>query len=478
MPPEYNPNTDYFNNGAGQSINSSTLSPTPELSYLSPKTVPVYPVKNLNADVEGLFDLTGPENEASSLISKLTSLNSDLVGESSFRSQQENAQGVPELKKSVTDLSSRLKTIQNEAEAIPLQLQQEATGRGITEAGLRPIQTSALRNNAIAALSTSSLLESAKGNLTTALDLADRAVKQKYDPIREEIATNSANLDLILKSPAYSQADKQRAQKQKEANDAKQRAIENEEENSKTAHAMAAAAITNNPGNQAASLAAQQALSLDPADPYYLQKLYSLVGQYQTDPTKVASDLADLDLKRANAAKLRADTALTEAQRAKVLAETAPANDPKKAAQNAQALSLAVALRKDDAPGKGSAVGASIAKFVPYGQALGLQGNRTAFESRVDSLKANLTLDNLKLLKGAMSDKDLLFLNSIGSSLNVNMSEEQFNSELDKIIKKFEDNGVSLPEDAGSPESASVGSTVTINGKRYRKVGADAYEPL
>lgn len=102
-----------------------------------------------------------------------------------------------------------------------------------------------------------------------------------------------------------------------------------------------------------------------------------------------------------------------------------------------ETLNLVNELLSPDAVGKSSAVGASAAKFLPFGQSLGLQGNRTAFEAKVNTLKANLTLENLKLLKGAMSDKDLLFLNSIGSSLDVNMGETQFNNELQRIKDKL-----------------------------------------
>lgn len=126
--------------------------------------------------------------------------------------------------------------------------------------------------------------------------------------------------------------------------------------------------------------------------------------------------------------------------------------------QQNEALSLAKELRQDNAIGKKSAVGASLAKFVPYGQALGLQGERTAFENKVNTLKSNLTLDNLKLLKGAMSDKDLLFLNSIGSSLSTDMSEKTFNQELDKIASKLEKAGAS---------TGSTNNTVTApNGEQ------------
>jgi hypothetical protein len=135
---------------------------------------------------------------------------------------------------------------------------------------------------------------------------------------------------------------------------------------------------------------------------------------------------------------------------AKAALDAAPAG---KATQKLETLSLARELRKADAVGKGSAVGASVAKFVPFGQSLGLQGNRSAFENRVNTLKSNLTLDNLKLLKGTMSDKDLMFLNSVGSSLTTDMQEKEFDKELDKIITKLET--ATGTEPGGSSSSAN-----------------------
>jgi len=101
-------------------------------------------------------------------------------------------------------------------------------------------------------------------------------------------------------------------------------------------------------------------------------------------------------------------------------------------------IALARSLKRGDAVGKSSAVGASWAKFVPFGQSLGLQGDRTAFENKVNTLKANLTLDNLGLLKGPMSDKDLAFLQAVGSSLTTDMSEAEFDKELGKVITKLQ----------------------------------------
>lgn len=131
-------------------------------------------------------------------------------------------------------------------------------------------------------------------------------------------------------------------------------------------------------------------------------------------------------------------------------------------AQQAQlsAYNLADELSKDTSVGKGSAVGFSLAKLVPFGQSLGLQGNRTAFEARVNTLKANLTLDNLKLLKGAMSDKDLAFLQAVGSSLDVNMSEKTFNEELQKVKDKL---AAALPPGAIEGGSSYVTSDLSTS---------------
>ena len=226
------------------SINSSMLAPTPSLNYQTPKPTPVYPVSSLSTDIPELAP-TPTENKASALSDQLGGFINDMRGESAYRTDQESKLGVDQYIKDLNDYSTQLKTYQNEADAIPLQLQDDATGRGITGAGLKPIQDAALRRNAIKALTTSSLLEATRGNLSTALTLADRATKQKFDPIREEIDATQKNLDLILKSPAYSREDKNRAAQQQAALDARKRALDVQEKDTETIHGIALQAQQN-----------------------------------------------------------------------------------------------------------------------------------------------------------------------------------------------------------------------------------------
>jgi len=200
--------------------------------FETPAEVPVFPVGGLEATLPEVpeLTLTGPEQEAQTAGESLQELNRRLIGESEFRTEQEETQDVTGLTQTQTDLSARLKALQNEALAIPLQLQQESLGRGRTVGGLRPLETGALRQNAIQALSVSSLLEASRGNLTLALDLVDRAVAQKFDPIREEIRVKLANLELIINSPEFTLAERNRANRQAQAERAREAEIARQEE--------------------------------------------------------------------------------------------------------------------------------------------------------------------------------------------------------------------------------------------------------
>ncbi len=220
-----------------ETISSTSLSATPSLAYQTPQQTPIYPVATLGAPAP--MGLTGPEQQAQSETQDLQGLNSSLVGESAYRTAQEGTAGITEMQKTKTDLTSRLNALKNEALAIPLQIQNEGIGLGATRARAQVRQTEGLRNNAIQALSTNSLLEAANGNLTSALDMVDRAVKAKYDPIKEEIAAKTANLNLILNSPAYSVAEKNRAAAQKDEQDRRAKAVASQEATAKSVQEIA-----------------------------------------------------------------------------------------------------------------------------------------------------------------------------------------------------------------------------------------------
>jgi len=203
------------------SLNSSTLSPEDNIDFNTYQETPAMDISKIDSTLP--LEYTQSETQQIGLENEIAQATKDLLGESAFRAEQETAQGLPDLLKTQTDLQSQLKAIQAESQSIPLQLQQESIGRGRTKAGLAPLQSARLRNNAIQALTTNALLEASRGNIATAQDQVDRAVAQKYDPIKERIAVNKANLQLLIDSPRTSVQDKNRAQKQIDIQNAKLR---------------------------------------------------------------------------------------------------------------------------------------------------------------------------------------------------------------------------------------------------------------
>lgn len=153
------------------------------------------------------------QNTQNQLVNLLTERLSSNTGKTQYLSDQQNLAGVNTEQASLDALNSRfndlgasLKGLSNEAKAIPLDDQNKATGLGITDAGLAPITTGRLRENAIKALTLSSegdALSSRIANSDTRLlrakEKAQQAVDLKYKPLEEDIARLQSFLDINQK---------------------------------------------------------------------------------------------------------------------------------------------------------------------------------------------------------------------------------------------------------------------------------------
>lgn len=462
-------------------IGSQSLTPQPSYDFTSPQITPTYPVSGLN-----VTDLTPTpqEQKASSLTDSLTQLNEQLLGESQLRGQLEQQQGLPELQRTQTDLTSRLNTLKNEALAIPLQLQQEATGRSITAGGLQPIQTAALRNNAIQALSTSSLLEASRGNITLAQDLVDRAVAQRFDPIREQIDAATKNLELILNDPRTSLQDKNRAAKQKARQDALAAQAEKDALNQKSIYDIAITAakygadpatldrIMKSPDRGAALIAGGQFLQ-DPK------------AQYELESARL-----DNALKQAQISKVARETTLLGKATATELKEQRAALKTANASLPAMFDKVATADALKTHNGLGAVVGPNF--FGRIGTTYrNLTGEAQEFISGVSKLVNGMTLQNLIDAKGqgatfgALSDAELKLLASSASKISTweikdssgnvtgySASEGAFKQELDNI-KMLTNRAILLKqgdlfdEDETSQLDEVFGESAIINPSSY-----------
>jgi uncharacterized glyoxalase superfamily protein PhnB len=439
MNPTYtNPNANFFPSSPSTTLDATKLGQTPQMQ------LPVAPQDTTNyagmiasiptyQEIQSQITQTNPaEQTADDLIQRILGTSQKLGGKTEAQLQAENTSGLPQFQTQLRDITSQLGGLQKEALAIPLQIQQESQGRGVTAGGVAPIQTGRLRENAIKSLSLSAIAETLQGNIANAQATADRAVQLEFAPLENELKTLQTAYE--MNKDILARQDRKQAKALEFQLQERQRILDEQKEDKKTIFAWASEA--SRLGN-APTTVVNQALSTN--DP---NQALAILSPYLVDKLAKEQQIEAINTSKANRARIYADIALTDAQRAKVLSETVKDTvTSKQQLQNNEALSIATQLLKSDAVGKKSALGASAAKLVPFGQSLGLQPNRTAFEAKVNTLKANLTLDNLKLLKGAMSDKDLLFLNSIGSSLDTNMSEVEFDKELTRVVDKLEKAG-------------------------------------
>jgi hypothetical protein len=123
--------------------------------------------------------------------------------------QFEQDLGVAAAESAITELSGQLDVLQAEREAIPLQIQNEFEGRGVTRRGTRIQEIGRLRSNAIDILATSSLLSARRGELADAQRKVERAMELKFAPMIAEVMTQRQLYD--LNKDALERADAKKA---------------------------------------------------------------------------------------------------------------------------------------------------------------------------------------------------------------------------------------------------------------------------
>lgn len=433
MPPTYyNPNANY-NYGADSSIAVDTLQKQEgPLAVAKPDTPAVYPANSI-----GVEELSQPEQSADTLVTQIFGLTDAAAGEDAFRTGLENKEGLVVKKDEqgnrigttqvYSDLSSQLKAYQREALAIPLQVQNEFTGRA-SVAGMQGISEQRLRVNAIKALETATLLEAERGRISFALDLIDRAVEQKYGPIRAQIDAKTKNLQLIKDSPSFTAAQKRRADK----------ALLDMEVAKKTLELRVA---EQNEIYNIAVLAQQRG-----ADGATVRKIQQ--AKTRNDAVVLAGDFLKDPKAQLELDKLRLDAAEKRAQIGKLAAETARIN--KETEEGTAEERKAAKAEKDaskDAARKAVQAQTIISELRTHGgftEAVGfgpildryIRGTEAAsFGAKFDQLKALLTLDNIKAFKGLgpMSEREFMTAQAAATALSLSQTETEFLQELAKL---------------------------------------------
>lgn len=230
-----NPNTN-FQTGTDQAQINSTFAPvqTPQSNITSPSAInyndltssesannftptpsPSVPNFNVGALAGNLppQPLTQTEQGAQDLTTQLQGINNELAGKSQFEIQQAQKYGIGATTDAngnivfsdpaLIDLQNQYNVLQANAQNIPNQILNAASGRGVTTGGIDAQQTAALRNNAIQMNQVAAAMTFKQGNLATAQEYINMAVTAKYGPLQNLAKSLTSNLALIQNSPAY-----------------------------------------------------------------------------------------------------------------------------------------------------------------------------------------------------------------------------------------------------------------------------------
>jgi hypothetical protein len=258
---------------------------------------------------------TGYEDQFLSSLQKLS-------GQTAFAQKKEQDLGLDQSRQQLMDVTNQMRTLQNEASAIPLQTQQNAEGRGITAGGLQPVTTAALRNNAIKSLSLSSVAATLQGNIALAEQQAEKAVELEFAPVRAQLDYLSKAME--INGARLEREDSKRFQKMSIMLDERKRLLEQAEQDKRTILGWTAEAAKL--GNAPAVILNRASASSSPYE------ALSLLSPYMVDTDAKAQALLDQDLARERIeserfdrriAQLKAnnDTRLTDAQISKMKAE-------------------------------------------------------------------------------------------------------------------------------------------------------------
>src|SRR3990167_5630530 len=165
-------------------ITSSALSPT-----TSPVVTPTVP--SIVPDISKLPEIKIPKVEESDPLGGLEDLERRISG---FDPESRVKVQTAEQQRALNEINKRIGLLQARTEAIPLELQKEFEGRGVTKGGIEPLERGRQRDAAIEAMELSALAQAAQGDLLLARDLAKDAVKTQFEQLESDAARKRANI--------------------------------------------------------------------------------------------------------------------------------------------------------------------------------------------------------------------------------------------------------------------------------------------
>lgn len=482
--------------GKSPAINSQTLTQEPDFQLPDfpqeqPYDLTSIPITDLTSAAN---QPTAAEQQQGTYENRFLSAINQLSGKESAQYEAEKNAGLPAFQQQLTDINGQLTTLQNEAKAIPLRLQEQAQGRGITAGGLQPIQTAELRRNAINALSLSSVAQALQGNISLAQQQADRAVEVQFAPIEREIAYLREAMNINEKR--MGREDQKRQRQLDIVLNERERMLANAKENQKIIIGWAAEA--SKLGN-APSLIVNKALaSKDP------REALAILAPYMSDPMEKEAALLDLDFKREQIKNaqynryLQGEELKLSKERLALDREISFAKLQEEADKAATTASSASNTRADAISLVNDILGSDYSDVVgspnlltargPFAASSLFSSNSNAgVRAKIDQLRSILALEARDKLKGsgAVSDYESRILNNSTAALGnrgwfaeTKVGEAEFAQELNKLRGVLTVmNGGTAKVQMQSP-TGEVSPILEVNREAINKAAQDGFTIL
>lgn len=205
---------------ASQVITASSMTPVPKVDVPAPVTVPsstyTAPITEISSSVQSSLATQEAERNANAELERarasagdIARLQAEMGNKGADKASTYASTGVNAAYNQLQDYNAQLKSLALDATGIPIQLQSESQGRGRTGAGIAPIETARLRDNALKALTVGQGAAIAEGNYNKAKNLADQQIDIKYAQMEADLEskkTQLASLEKYQLSPAQEKA--------------------------------------------------------------------------------------------------------------------------------------------------------------------------------------------------------------------------------------------------------------------------------
>jgi len=388
----------------------------------------------IQQDIQKYLDAANqPQSETQSLYDQLlgsvSTASEGLTGRGSAQLQAEQQTGATQANKELADLNAQYLTRKAEYDKLITGIEAGAGRQGLTTSAVMGQQGAVSR----AAASELGLLQAQilgkQGQVEQAQNAANRAVDLMYADREAVYNTRLKQLELVKDKLSGEEA--KRAKALEYALNKEQKALEEERQNKKDILSIGLLVSKNQaPQSVVAKINSaktyEEAINLaspymvSPADKLDLQLKRLQIAKASKDLRGDGNDLLSID----EAQKLGVPYGTTRAQAIALQGKTPATEIQLSTLANAQTLFT----KLTEKGGMNAPVGVKNISFkipgTPY-------ADFTAIEK---TLKNQLTLDNLKYLKGPTSDKDIVFITSASTALNRNMSPKLYQKTLNDII--------------------------------------------